>query len=232
MKKYKNFIIGMIVSGLIGGMIGGFSDELSLINLTFNGNINDYIFKIFFGISSIIVVYIVTTLICIRKDYKKIDLDDIPKNIERKITNAIHYSTVQVILGLIWDAVVINKNFDSKLLYLILVPTAFIFIGGGLLNLTMKYYNYIYPNRKLYLYENKAGEKYFQKLDEGEKWIAYNCSYSTFVKMQIVYSAVIVLCMLLSLFTNVPMILPIVVGIIWIIEISIYSHESKKYVEK
>ncbi|MGH4122821.1 MAG: DUF3169 family protein [Clostridium sp.] len=173
----------------------------------------------------------VINLIYIRTNYKKINLDEIPKNIERKIAKVINYSTVQVVLGLTWEAIVINKNFDRKLSYLVIFPTMVIFVGALLQSITIKYYNYLYPNRKLNIFENKAEEKFFQKLDEGEKWVTFNCSYTTFKKMQLVYAAIIVICIILSIIIDVPMILPIVVGILWIIQISIYMFEEKKYEE-
>ena len=228
MKKYRNFIILFIASCLIGGIFGRFSDELSEIDFTFGGDIDNYIFKIFLIISCIITIYLITTLIYLNKNYKKVNLNEIPKNIERKLTNAMHYCTVQLILGLVWDAVVFHK----ESLYLIMIPTASVVISLLLLILTIKYSNYLYPNRKLYIFENKSGKNLFQKLDDGEKWIIFNCSYTTFNKMQLVYAAVIVICIILSMFTGVPIILPIVVGLIWIIQISIYIHETRKYEDK
>ena len=93
----------------------------------------------------------------------------------------------------------------------------------------MKYSNYLNPNRKMYLYENEAEKKYFDKLDDGEKWVTYNCSYTTFNKMQKVYAAFLVLIMVLSMFINVPIVVCIMIGSIWIIQNLIYSFEARKY---
>jgi hypothetical protein len=229
MRKYKNFIIGMIISGLIGGALGGFSKDLSKVDLTFGGNINNFLFRVFLGISLVIISYLIVTIIYIRSNYMKVDLDIIPKVISRKVSNAILFCTIQTIIALTWDALVISKNFNKGELYLILVPTIFIFIAVFLLTTTMKYFNYLYPNRKMNLFENEAEKKYFDRLDDGEKWVTYNCSYTTFKKMQMVFSAGIVISMVLSMFLNVPIAVPMVIGIMWIIQNLIYSFEERKY---
>jgi hypothetical protein len=230
--KYRNFIVVLILSGLIGGVLGGFSDRLSEMNVSFGENTDRFIFGAFLIISLVIAICSAVTLIYIKSKYMKVDLDNVPKLISRRVSNAIHLSTIQLILGLTWDAVVINKNFDRRLIYLIMFPTISIVIAVFLEVTAMKYYNYLYPNRKMNMFENGAEKKFFDKLDDGEKWVTYNCSYATFKKMQIVYTATIVISIVISMFTNVPVILPIVIGILWIIQISIYSFESRKYEDK
>ena len=229
MKKYRNFIIVMIICGLIGGILGGFSKELSKVDLSFGGNINNFLFGVFLGMSLVIISYLIVTIIYIRSNYMKVDLDNIPKAIDRKVSNAILLCTIQAIIGLTWDALVISKNFDKGELHLILVPTAFIFIAVFLLTTTMKYFNYLYPNRKMNLFENEAEKKYFDKLDDGEKWVTYNCSYTTFNKMQMVFAAAIVTSIVFSMFLNVPIAVPMVIGTMWIIQNLIYSFEARKY---
>jgi hypothetical protein len=231
-KKHRNFIIVMITSGLIGGMLGGFHEEISKIDISFGGDINDLLFKTFLGISLVIVSYLAITITYIKSNYMKVDLDNIPKAINRKVSNAILLCTIQAIIGLTWDALVINKSFDKGELHLILVPTVFIFIAVFLLTITMKYYNYIYPNRKMNLFENGAEKKYFDKLDDGEKWVTYTCSYATFNKMQMVFTVAIVISIVLSMFLNVPIAVPMLIGIMWIIQNLIYSLEARKYEEK
>lgn len=219
----------MITSGLIGGIFGGFYKEISKVDLSFGGDINDFLFKALFGISLVIISYLIVTINYIKSNYMKVDLDNIPKVINRKVSNAILLCTIQAIIGLTWDALVINKSFNKDALYLILVPTIFIFIAMFLLTTTMKYFNYLYPNRKMNLFENGAEKKCFDKLDDGEKWVTYNCSYTTFNKMQIVFTAAIVISIVSSMFLNVPIALPMVIGTMWIIQNLIYSFETRKY---
>lgn len=231
-KKYRNVIIVMIISGLIGGILGGFSKELSKVDLSFGGNINKFLFGVFLGMSLVIISYLIVTIIYIRSNYMKVDLENIPKAIDRKVSNTILLCTIQSIIGLTWDALVISKSFEKGELHLVLVPTVFIFIAVLLLTITMKYYNYLYPNRKMNLFENEAEKKYFDKLDDGEKWVIYNCSYTTFNKMQMVFAAAIVISMVLSMFLSVPIAVPMVIGTMWIIQNLIYSFESRKYEEE
>lgn len=228
-KKHRNFIIVMIMSGLIGGMLGGFHEEISKISLSFDGDTNDLLFKAFLGISLVIISYLAITITYIKSNYMKVDLDNIPKGISRKVSNAILLCTIQAIIGLTWDALVINESFAKDELHLILVPTVFIFTAVFLLTTTMKYYNYIYPNRKMNLFENGAEKKYFDKLDDGEKWVTYSCSYATFNKMQMVFTVAIVISIVLSMFLSVPIAVPMVIGIMWIIQNLIYSFEARKY---
>jgi hypothetical protein len=82
------------------------------------------------------------------------------------------------------------------------------------------------------LYENGAEKKYFDKLDDGEKWVTYTCSYTTFNKMQIVYAIAMVISMFLSMFIKISITVPIVIGAIWIIQNLIYSFEARKYEEE
>ena len=230
-RKYRNFIIVMIISGIIGGILGGYSSEISKINLSFGENMDNFLFKAFFGISLIIIIYLIVTMTYIKSNYMKVDLDDLPKVLIRRVSNAILLCTILLITGLTWDAVVINNNFDNGKLHLVMIPTIFVIIGAFLQSTTMKYFNYLYPNRKMNLFENGAEKKYFDKLDDGEKWVTYNCSYTTFKRMQLVYSAALIICIVLSMFINVPIAIPIVIGAIWIIQNLIYSFEAKKYEE-
>ena len=230
-KKYKNFIIVMIISMVVGGVIGGLSNKITKIDLSFSENINSYLFKAMFVVSLIIIIYLIITINYIRSNYMKVDLDNIPKAFNRKVSNAILVCTIQSILGLTWDAVVINKGFEDGSVYLIIFPTIFLILAGFLLSTTMKYFNYLNPNRKMILYENGAEKKYFDKLDDGEKWVIYNCSYTTINKMQIVFSAALVISIFLSMFINVSIAVPIVIGVIWIIQNLIYSLEARKYEE-
>jgi len=230
-KKYKNFIIGMLISMTVGGLIGGLSNNISKLNLSFSENINRLLFKAIFVVSLIIIIYLIITINYIRLNYMKVDLDNIPKKLMRKVSNATLVCTIQSILGLTWDAVVINKGFEDGSIYLIVFPTIFLIISGYLLSITMKYFNYLNPKKKMILYENGAEKKYFDKLDDGEKWVVYNCSYTTINKMQIVFSAALVMSMLLSMFISVSVAVPIVIGVIWIIQNLIYSLEARKYEE-
>lgn len=230
-KRYRNFIIILITFMIVGGILGGLSDKISELDLSFGGNMSRILFYALLAISLIIISYLIVTIIYIKSNYKKVDLDNIPKALNRKVTNAILLCTIQAIIGLTWDAVVINKSFDKSLLYLILVPTIFIILAVTILTTTMKYFNYLYPNRKMNLFENGAEKNYFDNLDDGEKWVTYNCSYATFNKMQLVFAAVIVISMLLSMFINVSIAVSIVIGVIWIIQNLIYSFESRKYEE-
>lgn len=216
---------------LVGGILGGFSKKISKVNLAFGENMSSFLFKAFFVMSVIIIIYLVITIIYIKSNYMNVDLDNTPKVLNRKVTNAILLCTIEAIIGLTWDAIVINKIFDNGPIYLILFPTIFIFIAVSLLTTTIKYFNYLNPNRKMNLFENGAEKKYFDKLDDGEKWVTYICSYTTFNKMQLVYTVALVVSMLLSMFIKVSMAVPIVIGAIWIIQNLVYSLESRKYEE-
>ncbi|MBU3177943.1 DUF3169 family protein [Clostridium estertheticum] len=228
-KRYKKFIIGMLISGLIGGILGGFSEKILKLDLSFGGNMRNLISKVLFVISIIIIIYLIINIIYIKSNYRKVDLDNVPKVISRKVSNVILLCTVQSIIGLMGYAVVLNKSFNKGALYLIIIPTIFLVIAMSVLMTSMKYSNYLNPNRKMYLYENEAEKKYFDKLDDGEKWVVYNCSYTTFNKMQKVYAAILVLIMVLSMFINVPIVACIMIGSIWIIQNLIYSFEARKY---
>ncbi|MCB2361367.1 DUF3169 family protein [Clostridium estertheticum] len=228
-KRYKKFIIGMLISGLIGGIIGGFSDKILKLDLSFGGNMSNLISKVLFIISIIIIIYLIINIIYIKSNYRKVDLDNVPKVISRKVSNVILLCTVLSIIGLTGYSVVINKSFDKGSFYLIIVPTIVLIIAAFVLITAMKYSNYLNPNRKMYLYENEAEKNHFDKLDDGEKWVVYNCSYTTFNKMQKVYAAILVLIMVLSMFINVPIVVCIMIGLIWIIQNLIYSFEARKY---
>jgi len=231
-KKYRNFIIVMIISMIVGGILGGVSDKISKMDLSFGANMSEFLFKALFAMSLIITIYLIVTIIYIKSNYMKVDLDNIPKVLNRKVSNAILLCTIQAIIGLTWDAIVINKSFDDGPLYLILVPTIFIIIAASLLTTAMRYFNYLYPNRKMNLFENGAEKKYFDKLDDGEKWVTYTCSYTTFNKMQMVYTVGLVISILLSMFINISIEVPILIGVIWIIQNLIFSFESRKYEEE
>lgn len=79
------------------------------------------------------------------------------------------------------------------------------------------------------MFENNSDKKFFERLDEGEKWVAYSSSYKTFKGMQIVYSISMVVSIFLSTFFTIPIILPMFIGAMWIIQTVIYTMSARKY---
>ncbi|MGY0374593.1 DUF3169 family protein [Clostridium sp. JNZ J1-5] len=229
MKKYKNFIIIIIISGLFGGLVGFFSGNNFCINLNLGGNIYVYLFRVLLGIEIILTLIVSVILIFLKSKFKTTDLEELPLKIDRKIDLAIHLSTVAVILGLSILTIMVSKNFTGDKKVYITITAVIIVVTNLLQILSIKCYNGYYPDKKLNMFENNSDKKYFDKLDEGEKWIAYSSSYKSFRGMQLVYSGAMVLMLVLSAVTSVPIIMPIVIAILWIIQISIYMIATRKY---
>jgi hypothetical protein len=219
----------MIIGGLIGGIIGGLSGKGFTLNLRYFINVNEYLFEIFFGLEGVIAFIIIAYLINLKIKYKFVELQSIPKNVENRIDIILYLSTILTILSLTWMAVAINTGIGDRVTTNVVIVTVAIIISTILKTLSVKIYNKFYPDRKLNMYENNADEKFFNKLDEGEKWIAYSCSYKSFKGMQLAFTVVLTFTLLLSFLVDTPVILPITVAILWIIQISIYTVEAQKY---
>lgn len=229
MKKYRNSILLMIIGGFIGGLVGEFGHRS--ISLDFNFTVNPRIiaFKIFFVLTVALLIIIVGLAIYLKSKYHKINLDNIPNSIYKKINSLSYITTLFISISFIWLAVMISKSFNGIEEKYLAVAAVNLFISIILQNISTAIYNKYYPNKKLNIYENNADKNLFNKLDEGEKWIIYNSAYSTFRNMQLVYSATMVILMILSIFTSISISLPIVIGLLWIIQTSIYSIKSNKY---
>lgn len=219
MKKYRNFIITIFIYGIIGGIVGRLSKRGFILNLDFITNIYENLFEVFFTLEVVIAIIVVTFLISLKLKYKSIDLQNISKSIDNKINNVIHLSTVLIILSITWMSIIINENRD------VLVVTCAVFISVLLQILSVRIYNKFYPERKLNIFENNSDKNYFNKLDEGEKWIAYRCAYKSFKGVQLIYGIIL----LVSFARDIPIIVPIIVAILWIVQISIYTIEAQKY---
>ena len=230
MRKYKNFIITLILSTLFGGFVGYFTKKEFKINLVHSmDNLYYYLFMIFLLISIAIGITTTIIMVVLRTKYKDIDVEELPKHIERKIDIAISLCTTMVIISMVWIAVMINKSFNDIRINYVMISAASAIIASILQMLAIKIYNKYYPDRKLNIFENNSDKKFFQRLDEGEKWIAYSSSYRTFKGMQIVYSISMVISILLSTFLTIPIILPIFIGLMWIIQTAIYTMSARKY---
>lgn len=229
MKKYRNFIITIFISGIIGGIVGRLSGRGFTLNLDFITNIYENLFKIFLTLEVAIASIVVTFLVNLKLKYKSTDLQSIPKSVDNKINITIHLSTVSTILAMTWMAVSVNKNTGEVIPINVLIVTGAVLISTLLQTLSVRIYNKFYPERKLNMFENNSDKNYFNKLDEGEKWIAYSCSYKSFKGMQLIYVIVLVSTILVSFLVDTPIILPIIVSILWIIQISIYTIEAQKY---
>lgn len=229
MKKYKNFIIMMIFSMLLGGIVGGLSGKNLNIEINFGKNIYLYLFRGFLGIEIILSIIIVSIIIFIIKRFRSINLDNIPSPIEKIIDILIHLSTTSVIISLTFMSIMINRTYsDYKSVYII-ISFLTMLTTNTLQILSIRCYNKYHPDKKLNMFENHSNKKYFERLDEGEKWIAYISSYKSFKGMQLVYSAILVILMIFSVIATVPIILPLVIALLWIIQISIYCIEASKY---
>lgn len=229
MKKYRNFIITMILSCLVGGLIGAFGHKGVSLNLNFGDNPRLFAFKIFLMLGIIMLISIFGLIINLKAKFKKTDLENIPNKIDKEINNLLYINSVFVIICFTWMGVMISKSFgDIKESYLSIAVLAVV-VSSVLQIISVMIYNKYYPNKKLNMYENNADKNLFDKLDEGEKWIVYSCSYSTFQNMQLVYSIAMVLTIFLSIFTSISILLPIVIGLLWIIQVSIYSIKANKY---
>lgn len=229
MKKYRNSILLMIIGGLIGGFVGEFGHRSISLNFNFSVNPRILAFKIFFILVAVMLIIISGLVIHLKSKYHKINLDNIPNSIYKKINSLSYITTLFISISFIWLAVMISKSFNEIEEKYLAVAAINLFISIILQNISTAIYNKYYPNKKLNIYENNADKNLFNKLDEGEKWIIYNSAYSTFQNMQSVYSASIVIVMVLSIFTSIPILLPIVIGLLWIIQTSIYSIKANKY---
>lgn len=229
MKKYKNFIIIIIISGIVGGVIGLLSENGFCLNLNLGENTSVYLFKVLLAVEIILAVMVSVALIFLKSKFKTTDLEEIPLKIDRKIDLVIHLSTVAVILGLTLLAIIMSKNYIGNRGIYIAITLVIMVVANLLQMLSIKCYNGYYPDKKLNMFENNSDKKFFEKLDEGEKWIAYSSSYKSFKGMQLVYSGAMVVILILSVVTSVPVVLSIVIAILWIIQISIYMIATRKY---
>lgn len=230
MRKYKNFIITVTLSGLFGGFIGYLTKREFRISLLDSlDNLYYYLFVAFLFISIIIGIIAIVIIAILRAKYKWVDIEELPKHIERKIDMTISLSTIMVIISMVWVAIMVNKSvFEIKVNY-VLVSAASAIISSILQVLSIRVYNRYYPDRKLNMFENNSDKKFFERLDEGEKWVAYSSSYKTFKGMQIVYSISMVVSIFLSTFFTIPIILPMFIGAMWIIQTVIYTMSARKY---
>lgn len=229
MKKYRNFLIIIIFSGILGGFVGYLSE--SNINLTINLDTKShiYLFNSFLGIEILLSLLIICSLVFLKVKFNSIDINYIPQHIDKILQLSIHFSSVAVIMSLTFFSVMISKSFKMNESNYFIIPFITMIVTTILQIICINLFNIYYPNRQLNMFENNANKKYFEKLDEGEKFITYSCSYKSFKGMQFVYSLALIIVMMLSSLITIPIILPITIAIFWIIHISIYTIETLKY---
>lgn len=229
MKKYRNSILMVIVMLVLAIGAKECFKEFGYIQVDSSINVNRYLFYSYIALSLILILFISYYSSYIIIHNKKIDRENIPEAFEKKLGSLLFVNGIWGKLSIVALAITVNRNFYLELKQFGRIPTWFLAAALVMSLILTKYCNYLYPDRKTNPFENGASEKSFNKLDEGQKWIVYKSSYEVLNKMDKIYYILFCILILLSVFIELPLSLPLVVGLLSIIQTIIRAFEAKKF---
>ncbi|QUL57694.1 DUF3169 family protein [Paenibacillus tritici] len=241
-------LILLIGSMTVGGFIGYvFSSGAVTVPENFNLNPSIYYeYDVMFGcialLSLLLAAFTVLGLAQTRrmKDEPKTD-GEIDNFKDKALSRVMQFSYYTMIITLSWLLMSFahalgpgGKESEDAAFMLANMITALVFMlfSFYLLNRTFALYNKNYPDRQLDLSlgnSQNAQRELFAKMDEGERWIVYRSSYSSYKATTVCLVIGMLFFALYSLlFGFVPMPL-IVLALILLIQQTVYYREVRKY---
>ncbi|ASA19623.1 DUF3169 family protein [Paenibacillus donghaensis] len=166
--------------------------------------------------------------------------DELMSPKEKLLSTIIKVSSYNTIVTLLWLVLAIahamapdgpREDMQTYMLVNMISGCVTMFMAIYLQHRTLSIYNKVYPERTYNLKSNsgkEAARELFAKMDEGEQWTVYRSAYSAFRTTNVMLIAGIVLFTLYSLlfgFTPLPI---IVLGIILLVQHTVYYHEAGK----
>ncbi|MCM3781794.1 DUF3169 family protein [Neobacillus mesonae] len=166
-----------------------------------------------------------------------IQSDELYSPAERAVGRMLIISSINVIVPFTWVALALAHYLslegvlaEEELFGLInfIAAVLSVVISIALQNRTVKRYNLHFPDRAFDLNASHAHQQFFEKLDEGEKWVVYRSAYRSFRIMDYLMIGSIIAMIMYSLmfqFAPFPIIL---LSIIWLVHKAVYFYEASK----
>lgn len=158
--------------------------------------------------------------------------DDTGLSIEKGFYNLISVSSLMVILSMIWLLFAVAHLVDRPDLVEVKYLAIFGFIALVATFVSQFYafrlHNQFFPNKKFHFTADKPDEKYFQQMDEGEKYETYRISFITFKKMINVFAIALLIVFFYSLLISFQVVAILAVAGLWVTMLLIYHFEGYK----
>ncbi|MBP1994465.1 DUF3169 family protein [Paenibacillus eucommiae] len=246
-KKKKNtllILLSMIIGGIIGylfssGLLKKVPEDIQVTpSIYFE---YDVLFAVIALVSIVLTVWNASGLLRLSriKDQQSSEHDEPTSPKERLLGTLLKISTYNFIISFVWISLAFAHTLDigknqsppseeTFMLTTLLTAVLFLFISVFLQVLTVNRYNKQYPDRQLDLSALHAQRDHFEKLDEGEKYIAYRSSYRAFRVVNILLMAGILFFIMYALMFSFSPLPIIVLAIIWIVQNAVYYREVSK----
>lgn len=228
------FLIVLVAAGILGGVVGFLSEMMNLSLQELFGEayrlIYDNMLWIMIVFAVIFQVIMWSFIIGAKKLFSQWsgDEDATSKKIDIKIGHVMVIANILMIGSLImfgWrTSGIIASNGDYSetmiLVVVFIVNAAGVIIGQKMAVDLTKEMN---PEKKGSVFDTNFQKKWLETCDERERQQTYQCAWQAFKVMNIVFVVALLLCFFLSDIAGIGTAPGVIVGILWLIQTSIYS---------
>ncbi|GAA0359264.1 DUF3169 family protein [Bacillus horti] len=167
--------------------------------------------------------------------------DDLSKQISEKewmVSKLLILTSLNTILTFVWATLAVGLasqgNTDPVAYHLVNIVLSFllILITSMQFKKIMHQFNLLYPNKPINLDEKNGDRAYFEKLDEGEKWMVYKAAFKAFQSLDILFVIGIIVLLGYSMLVQFTPLPTLVLTLIWLGVKIIYFVETYKFYGK
>lgn len=241
MKKSMHLLIYLGLGAVFGFMISTRAVTESLSSLRFEPTLY-YTYDLAFGLAALLMVglaiWTIVGLVRLPAQPLEDEASEEETNRQEYLLSKLMLSSLYcVIVSLTWlfTALAYASSSaavpeDSSFIVTNLIASVIATFGGTFLQFrTVQVYNRYFPARTLDLLGKNGAKEFFDKLDEAERYIVYRSAFSAYKAVNV--SLIIgmfgfVLYSILVAFNPMPI---LALGVIWIIQQTVYYWEASKY---
>ncbi|QFT87949.1 hypothetical protein FIU87_04705 [Bacillus sp. THAF10] len=238
----KLFLIGLIISFgclILGGVIGA---SVAIFENYFpNGYIvfpYDFLYALLFLVIGSLFIFFLKNLV----KYKHLqrmqhanDEDRVAALLEKTCFTLLYSTSFMIVVSFMWLAIAVGhfkagppqEQFWFVTLNTIAAGLSFVLTGVAQYY-AVKIHNKQFPDRRYNIFSPDPQKEYFKQLDEGEKFLTYQASFSVFRKMTFVFCFALGGLLCYGSFVQFHIVPILLVGGLWLTMYIIHYQESKK----
>jgi hypothetical protein len=239
------FLVQSVVGGLLGYSV-----------FYYESNIANFLKKLqwswLFAYDMVYVIFALLTLVSMvwtlvewRKYRKHVESykaaeeeEEILNTIEKKVGKMIMINAFTVMITISWLSLVLahllsldaaDVSEEAWVVGTLLIALFFEISASVGQIVLIRMFNRTFPNRSFNMWTYRSKEEFFQKLDEGEKWVVYRSAFRSFQWMDTLLLLGIAFFIIYSLFDDFALMPIIVLSIIWVSKNLLYFKEAGKF---
>lgn len=229
-KRSRSILVTFGIGAAIGGITALLADIMPLAPLEREWITYALLVVLLLMTFRISVLWIRST----KPDDLTMDVDELTLYREKLAHNFIGSTSLYLIVGfgslftMILDWTESGDLFSGPITYALSLTAILVFYGFFAQMRAIKFHNKHNPEVPINLKKTDGYEKYFEKLDEGERFEEYRAAYKSFYSMHLLFPATLTLLFIISIFSSPQYLAIAAVSVLWFIMYMIYFREGAK----